>query len=66
MAWSLMARGTLATSVNIWIGFPAKSGSLSYEVCFGLTSAGLGQTSVIGLGRDPVRDVNAEIPAWLR
>jgi succinyl-CoA synthetase alpha subunit len=41
------------------IGVISRSGSLSYEACFRLSAAGLGQTSVIGVGGDPVRGVNA-------
>jgi succinyl-CoA synthetase alpha subunit len=41
------------------LGVISRSGSLSYEACFRLSSAGLGQTSVIGIGGDPVRGVNA-------
>jgi succinyl-CoA synthetase alpha subunit len=41
------------------IGVISRSGSLSYEACFRLSSGGLGQTSVIGIGGDPVRGINA-------
>jgi len=41
------------------IGVISRSGSLSYEACFRLSNSGLGQTSVIGIGGDPVRGVNA-------
>jgi succinyl-CoA synthetase alpha subunit len=41
------------------LGVISRSGSLSYEACFRLSSVGLGQTSVVGIGGDPVRGVNA-------
>lgn len=39
------------------LGVISKSGSLSYEVCFRLTMAGLGQTTVLGIGGDPIRGI---------
>lgn len=41
------------------MGVISRSGSLSYEASFRLSRAGLGQTSVIGIGGDPVRGINA-------
>jgi succinyl-CoA synthetase alpha subunit len=40
------------------VGVISRSGSLSYEACFRMSSASIGQTSVIGIGGDPVRGVN--------
>ncbi len=41
------------------LGVISRSGSLSYEACFRLTSAGLGQTTVIGIGGDPIKGLSA-------
>lgn len=37
------------------LGVITKSGSLSYEVCFRLTKSGFGQSTVIGIGGDPIK-----------
>jgi succinyl-CoA synthetase alpha subunit len=41
------------------LGVISKSGSLSYEVAWRLTTNGIGQTTVIGIGGDPVKGLNA-------
>ena len=41
------------------LGVISRSGSLSYEVAWRLTTAGIGQSSAIGIGGDPVKGLNA-------
>ena len=36
----------------------SRSGSLSYEVSYGLTRAGVGQSTAIGIGGDPVKGMD--------
>lgn len=41
------------------VGLISRSGSLSYEASFRLSHAGIGQTTAIGIGGDPVKGVTA-------
>jgi len=37
------------------LGVISRSGSLSYEVCYRLTTEGIGQSTVVGVGGDPIK-----------
>lgn len=37
------------------VGLTSQSGSLSYEIAYGLTKKGIGQSTVVGIGGDPVK-----------
>lgn len=37
------------------VGLTSQSGSLSYEIAYGLTRKGIGQSTVVGIGGDPVK-----------
>jgi succinyl-CoA synthetase alpha subunit len=48
--------GYIATPGNV--GVVSKSGTLTYEVVYALTEAGMGQTTCLGIGGDPILGTN--------